>query len=187
MKSVKARMVLMGACLALGAPLVAAELTDIRNYIEYSPTLSSAGQPSKEQLALLPEAGFEQVVYIAFSNSGDAIADEDAIVKELGMDYVQIPVIWDAPTASDFYTFAGVMQRETERKTFLHCQANYRASAFSLLYRVLYEEVPLATAKADMNKIWMPNENWTDFILTVLEENEISPNCEGCEWAVAQQ
>jgi protein tyrosine phosphatase (PTP) superfamily phosphohydrolase (DUF442 family) len=186
MKLVKERIVLVGVCLAIGSPLIAAELSEIRNYIEYSPTFSSAGQPSKEQLALLPDAGFERVVYIAFSNSGNAITDEDAIVKQLGMDYVQIPVIWDAPTASDFYTFAGVMQRESERKTFLHCQANYRASAFSLLYRVLYEDVPLATAKADMDKIWTPNEIWTNLIHLVLEEHDVSPNCDGCEWKIAE-
>ena len=56
----------------------AAELSEIRNYLEYSPTFASAGQPSKEQLELLKSEGFERVVYIAFSNSRGAIADEDA-------------------------------------------------------------------------------------------------------------
>ena len=86
------------------APAFAAaqSLSDIRNYKAYSPTFSSAGQPSKEQLALLKEEGFERIAYIAFSTSRGAIVDEDAIVKELGMDYVQVPVTWDAPTMSDF-------------------------------------------------------------------------------------
>ena len=132
----------------------ASDLGEIRNYKEYSPTFSSSGQPTKEQLEAVKEAGFERVAYIAFSNSRGAIADEDAIVKELGMDYVQVPVIWDAPTAADFYAFAGALQREPDKKTLLHCQANFRASAFAFLYRVLYQEVPVAVAKADMNAIW---------------------------------
>ncbi len=164
------------------ASALSAELSEIRNYIEYSPILSSAGQPTREQLDAVKAAGFERVVYIAFSNGRNAIADEDAVVKELGMDYIQVPVIWDKPTKSDFYAFAGAMQREPDRKTLLHCAANFRASAFSFLYRVLYEDVPVAIAKADMNKIWIPNETWTNLIISVLEENGVSAQCDGCDW-----
>ena len=161
----------------------AAELADIRNYKEYSPTFSSAGQPSREQLDLVKEAGFERVAYIAFSNSRGAIADEDAVVKELGMDYVQVPVIWNAPTKADFYAFAGAMQREPDKKTLLHCVANYRASAFAFMYRVVYLGVPVAEAKADMNTIWQPNEIWRYLIFYVLAGNDISADCEGCDWS----
>ena len=166
------------------APALAAaqSLSDIRNYKAYSPTFSSAGQPSKEQLALLKEEGFERIAYIAFSNSRGAIVDEDAIVKELGMDYVQVPVTWDAPTMSDFYAFVGVMQREPDKKTLLHCQANFRASAFAFLYRVIYEDIPIADAKTDMNTIWQPNETWRNLIFEVLADNDISPDCDGCGW-----
>ena len=171
------------AALLLPGFAVAAELSEIRNYKEYSPMFSSSGQPSKEQLQAVKAAGFERVAYIAFSDSRGAIDNEDTIVKELGMDYVQVPVIWDAPTVSDFYAFAGAMQREPERKTLLHCQANYRASAFAFLYRVLYLDVPMAEAKADMNEIWTPNETWRDLIFAVLDDNDLSPDCAGCDWS----
>ena len=170
--------------LLASGPLLAAasELTEIRNYREYSPSFSSSGQPSEEQLGALMTAGFERVIYIAFSNSRGALAGEDAVVKELGMDYLHIPVIWDAPSKSDFYTFAAAMQREPGKKTLLHCAANYRASAFAFLYRVIYEDVPVARAKADMNDVWQPNETWRRLIFDVLEDNGISPQCEGCDW-----
>ena len=174
---------LVAALAVLPGLASAAELSEIRNYKEYSQTFASAGQPDKEQLQLLKDEGFERVAYIAFSNSRGAIADEDAIVKELGMDYVQIPVVWDAPTMSDFYAFAGAMQREPDRKTLLHCQANYRASAFAFLYRVLYEDIPVSVAKADMNSIWAPNDTWRQLIFDVLEDNGVAPNCEGCDWS----
>ena len=172
--------------LSLGTSSIAlsAELSEIFNYIEYSPAFSSAGQPSMEQLDDVKAAGFERVIYIAFSNGRRAISDEDAVVKELGMDYIHIPVIWDAPTKSDFYVFASAMQQEPDRKTLLHCAANFRASAFSMLYRVLHEDVSVAAAKADMNKIWQPNETWKNLIFAVLEDNGMSANCEGCDWTV---
>ncbi len=136
---------------------------------------------------MLKNAGFERIVYIAFSNSRQALSNEDVIVKELGMDYVHIPVTWDKPTTADFYAFAGAMQRDAERKTLLHCQVNYRASAFSFLYRVLYENIPVAQAKADMNTVWQPNETWRELIFEILEENGKSPHCDGCNWAIRPQ
>lgn len=176
------RFVMLATLLGCSPILNASELSDISNYREYSPTFSSSGQPTKDELELLRKKGFGRIVYIALSNSGKAIANEDVIVKELGMDYVHIPVIWDAPTAADFYTFAGVMQRNADRRTLLHCQVNYRASAFSFLYRVLYEDVPVAQAKADMNTVWQPNETWRKLIFEILEENGKSPHCDGCSW-----
>jgi protein tyrosine phosphatase (PTP) superfamily phosphohydrolase (DUF442 family) len=168
-------------------PVLSADLAEIRNYKEYSPTFSSAGQPSKEQLEDVKAAGFERVAYIAFTNSRDAIEEEDAVVKELGMDYVHVPVVWEAPTRADFYAFAGAMQREPDKKTLLHCQANYRASAFAFLYRVLYQDIAVAEAKADMNTIWQPNETWRQLIFDVLADNGVSPNCEGCSWEVDEE
>lgn len=171
-----------GASAVAGMTVNAAELSDISNFREYSPTFASSGQPSREQLQLLAEDGYERIVYIAFSNSRDAVAEEDAIVKELGMDYVHIPVIWDEPTAADFHAFAAVMQRDPDQKSLLHCQVNFRASAFSFLYRVLHEDVSVEEAKADMNSVWQPNETWRDLIFAILSENGVDPNCNGCDW-----
>lgn len=161
---------------------VAAELSDISNFRQYSALFASSGQPTKEQFELIGDAGFERIVYIAFSNSGKAIPNEDEIVKDLGMEYVHIPVIWDNPGSADFYAFADVMQRYPDKKSLLHCQVNYRASAFSFLYRVLYEGVDVATAKADMNSVWQPDETWQALIFEVLEENGSSAQCDGCNW-----
>lgn len=169
--------------LQLAGPGAAADLSEISNFRQYSPTFASSGQPDKDQLGALKAAGFERIVYIAMSDSRNALANEDVVVKELGMDYIHVPVIWDQPTTADFYAFAGAMQQQPDRKTLLHCQVNYRASAFSFLYRVLYEDVPLAEAKADMNSVWTPNETWKNFIFAILEENGHSPHCDGCDWS----
>lgn len=154
----------------------------IFNYIEYSDSFASAGQPTVEQLKEVSEEGVDQVVYLAFSDQEKSLPAEDRVVKNLGMNYLQIPVDWKAPQPREFYLFAQAMQLDPTRKTLLHCQANFRASAFALLYRVLHLQVPLADAKADMNAIWIPNSVWTNFIKTVLEENNVDPQCAGCDW-----
>jgi protein tyrosine phosphatase (PTP) superfamily phosphohydrolase (DUF442 family) len=178
---------LMAAAVHAQEPAPEASMTkleDILNYREYSPLFASAGQPTAAQLEAARDSGFERVIYIAFSNNPNALANEDQLVKALGMDYLHIPVDWNKPTARDFYTFADAMQRDTQMKTLLHCQINARATAFSFLYRVIYEGASVAEAKEDMNTVWKPNEVWRDLIFAVLEENGKSAACDTCDWSL---
>ncbi len=157
-------------------------VSEILNYRQYTPLFSSAGQPTREQIPLIKEAGYERVIYIAFNNGQTAIPEEDQLVKDLGMDYLHIAVDFNNPTIRDFNAFADAMQREPETKTLLHCQVNARATAFSFLYRVIYQDVDVAEAKADMNTVWQPNAVWRDFIFAVLEEHGKSAECASCDW-----
>ena len=161
-------------------------LADITNFRQYSATFASSGQPTKDQFSAIAENGFERIVYIAFTNNTNALPDADQVVKGLGMEYMHIPVTWDNPLPSDFYAFADSLRSDTDKKTLLHCQVNARATAFSFLYRVIYEGVDIAEAKADMNTVWQPNETWRDFIVAVLAENVMSSECEDCDWTPSQ-
>lgn len=176
----------IGAALLTLASVTSAQegqsLSEILNYRQYTPLFSSAGQPSREQLPLIKKAGYDRVIYIAFNNGRTAIPDEDQVVKDLGMDYLHIAVDFNKPTIRDFDAFADAMQREPQSKTFLHCQVNARATAFSFLYRVLYQGVDIAQAKADMNSVWQPNEVWRDFIFAVMDDRDMSAQCETCDW-----
>jgi protein tyrosine phosphatase (PTP) superfamily phosphohydrolase (DUF442 family) len=163
-------------------PAFADVLADISNYRDYSETFSSSGQPTQGQLAVVKSEGFERVIYLAFTTSETALAKEDEIVKELGMEYVHVPVVWEEPTASDFYTFVSLMQQEPDKKSLLHCQVNFRASSFSFLYRVLYLDVPMDDAKADLDTVWQPDEIWQELIFSILQENGKSPHCDFCTW-----
>jgi protein tyrosine phosphatase (PTP) superfamily phosphohydrolase (DUF442 family) len=158
------------------------DLSEIINFREYSDLLSSSGQPNAEQFKAVRNAGFERVVFLAFTDHEHSLRHEDRIVKDLGMEYAQIPIDWGAPRKSDFYMFAGLMQRAPKSKTLVHCQVNFRASAFSFLYRVLYEDIPIAAAKEDMNSVWVPDDSWRELIFDVLEDNGISPDCDNCLW-----
>lgn len=157
-------------------------LAEITNFRQYSDSFASSGQPTREQFQTIAENGFERIVYIAFTNNQNALADADLVVKGLGMEYMQVPVDFNNPLPDEFYSFADSMQRNTGKKTLLHCQVNARATAFSFLYRVIYEDVPVAEAKADMNTVWQPNAVWRDFIFEVMAQNNRSPECEDCDW-----
>ncbi len=166
----------------LASSASAAGLDDLVNYREYSDTLSSSGQPTAEQLERVREAGFERVVYQAFTDHHTTQEQQDRQVKDLGMEYVNIPVDWEAPTVGDFALFAGALQGADPKKTLVHCQVNFRASSFSFLYRVLYQDVPMDVAKQDLDSVWVPDDTWREWIFAVLEANGTSPDCDACLW-----
>ncbi len=167
---------------ASARPSASSALGEVMNYREYTSDFASAGQPTREQFSAIKDSGYERVINIAFSNIGTGIPEEDQIVKGLGMDYLQIPVDFANPTIRDFNAFADAMRREPEMKTLLHCQVNARATAFSFLYRVIYQDAPVSIAKASMNSVWQPNAVWRDFIFEVLEANGKSHDCDDCDW-----
>ena len=173
---------LLSLCLLAAPALAEPDLSELTNYRAYSPMLSSSGQPSAEQLEAVRDAGFERVVFLALTDSEGSIENEDTIVKQLGMEFVHIPVIWDSPSPDDVALFLALMSGAPEKKTLVHCQVNYRASAFSFLYRVLHEDVPVDEAKDDLDSVWTPNETWQQLIFDVLEANGVSPDCDTCLW-----
>ena len=141
------------------------------NRIEYSPSLTASGQPTAEALGLAARSGYSRVIFLAFTNHQNALEHEDVIVKALDMEFIHIPVQWDAPSLADFNAFAAAMKVPTQQRTLLHCEVNFRASVFGFLYQVIYEAVPIDEAIAMMHAIWIPNEVWEDFIVQVLRVN----------------
>lgn len=164
---------------------VASELEAISKFRQYNDSFASAGQPTSEQLSVLQAHGFNRIVYIAFSDHKLSIADEDRQVKNLGMEYLHIPVDWESPSASEFYGVSDYLQRNKPSKTLLHCQVNLRATAFSFLHRVIHDEISVTQAKADMNTVWQPNTVWRDFIFQILAEHGIDPQLDDCDWTPA--
>ena len=112
----------------------------------------------------------------------NAVSNEDRLVIDHGMQFIYIPVEWNSPRKKDFYLFTNIMLNQPKVRTLLHCQANYRASVFSFLHRVINENINILEAKLTLNKIWKPNKVWKNFIFDILNENNISPFCKGCKW-----
>ncbi len=144
--------------LSLLAPLVRAEAEapdpdNIYNYHRISDVLSTAGQVFPVQVPKLSSEKFELVINLATADP-KRNGEESFHVTGAGMSYVQIPVVWDNPTNADLELFFAVMDARAGRKTLVHCFANYRASAFTYLYRVLREGVAEEVARADLLAIW---------------------------------
>jgi protein tyrosine phosphatase (PTP) superfamily phosphohydrolase (DUF442 family) len=142
-----------------------AALDGIYNVRVAGPNLATSGQPDEAELAAIAAAGYTVVINIALHDDPRyALPDETASVKALGLEYVHIPVKFDAPTERDLLEFFAAMERYRNQRVWVHCAANKRVSAFMGLYWHLRERQPRAQAFALMASVWEPNEVWSKFI-----------------------
>jgi uncharacterized protein (TIGR01244 family) len=139
-------------------------LTDIYNFIPVTESIATSGQPTEAQMSEIATAGFRAVVNLALGKSENALADEAATVRALGMAYHHIPVIWEAPQLTDFEQFCVLMDSLAGQKLFIHCVANYRVSMFIALYAEKCWGWTRAQADAHIRRIWEPDEVWAKFI-----------------------
>jgi protein tyrosine phosphatase (PTP) superfamily phosphohydrolase (DUF442 family) len=143
-------------------------MEDIYNFIKISDTIATSGQPTQEQFSGIKEAGYQVIVNLALPESPNALKDEKQIVESQGMQYVHIPVVWENPTLENVTEFFCVMEANADKQLFVHCAANMRVSAFIYLYRRLHQGISDEDAKKDLQKIWIPNEIWQNFIEQVI-------------------
>ena len=141
-------------------------MKDIYNYWFYHEKLSSSGMPTADQMKEIAGAGVTVVINLALKTSQGALANEDTLVESLGMKYIHIPVEWSDPIRQNLDDFFNAMDAHKEDKVFVHCQANYRASSFIMLYRVLRLGWKKEQAIPVMEKMWNPEDfpAWQKFL-----------------------
>ena len=129
-------------------------MNEIYNYLFYNENLSSSGMPSLEQLELFSAAKIELVINLAPHDVENAIPDEQKAVESLGMGYINIPVNWSTPARDGLNLFMDAMDANRGKKIHVHCEANFRASAFIAIYRILRLGWKEENAFEVMHKIW---------------------------------
>jgi protein tyrosine phosphatase (PTP) superfamily phosphohydrolase (DUF442 family) len=138
---------------------------EIRNFRQVTPALATSGQPSESQLAAIAQSGYDVIVNLALHDDPRySLPDEAASVASLGIEYVHIPVKFDAPTESDLDQFIAVMKRVEHRRVWIHCASNLRVPTFLGLYWNLQLGWPVDRAFALMESLWQPNQIWSQFI-----------------------
>ena len=138
-------------------------LTAIRNFRRIDDQIATGGQPTEAQLRDIAAAGFQSVINLALATSTDALADEPASVRALGLDHLHIPVDFQVPTAEDYARFATAMHEWRGRDVFVHCAANYRVSVFMAIYRVTELGWRREAALAAVRDVWEPDAVWAAF------------------------
>lgn len=138
----------------------------ILNYRQAGERVLTGGMPTEQQLRAAADEGVRAVINLAPHDVRNALADEAGLVAGLGMRYVHIPVAWDNPTASDFAAFEQAMRERGDDKTLIHCQANFRVTAFYSLFALKHLGWSLPQAEAFRGSVWAGSDYplWERFI-----------------------
>ncbi|MGA7193698.1 MAG: protein tyrosine phosphatase family protein [Anaerolineales bacterium] len=136
------------------------------NFLQINETLSTSGMPKPDQIKDIATSGVKFVINLATSKSEDWIPNEAELVTNSGMNYLSIPVDWENPTRKNLDDFMNAMDKYRNERVHVHCQANFRASAFVSLYQVLHLNLDKEIAFQNISKIWKPDEYpvWKKFI-----------------------
>ncbi|MCC0175666.1 protein tyrosine phosphatase family protein [Waterburya agarophytonicola K14] len=139
-------------------------MKSIQDYYQINENIATSGQPTPEQFPWIKDAGYRVIVNLAMSCSTNALANEGAIVTDLGLVYIQIPVVWENPTLDDVKLFFQTMRAFQERKVWVHCAKNMRVSCFIYFWQKYVLRLSEAEARYPMNQIWQPTGVWQQLI-----------------------
>lgn len=163
-------LVAAGSLLLLFAGLAVAQSDPhagpVMNYHRIDDRLVTGGHLVDGGTAALQEQG----VKVAIDLRDEPPSGEKERYAEQGIEWINIPVEWRDPKKADFDRFSEVMSEHQDDHVLVQCQANYRASAMTYLYRVVVEKVPEEEAAADMNAVWDPDDydTWRAYISEIL-------------------
>src|ERR1043165_7734203 len=131
-----ASMVPILSLILFASPLFAQQdLPPIRNFLRINDQFCTGGQPRLEHLQQLKNDGVKAIINLRPTGEHRA-AEEEAKAKELGLRYINIPVVYAEPKDADVDEFLKVTDDPANRPAFIHCTAAIRVVAFWLIRRV---------------------------------------------------
>ncbi len=126
--------------------------------------LATSGQPSSDELALIAQAAFKVVINLALTDASNVLVGEDRRVLELGMDYINLPMLFDRPSYMQALRVLDTLKSLHHQKVWLHCALNMRVSSLMYIFRVHHLMMDEVDAKVFLDQIWTPNVEWSDII-----------------------
>jgi protein tyrosine phosphatase (PTP) superfamily phosphohydrolase (DUF442 family) len=126
--------------------------------------LTTSGQPSFDELNLIANAGFKIVINLALTDASNVLVGEDRRVLELGMDYSNLPLLFDRPSYSQALRILDLLKSLQHQKIWLHCAKNMRVSSLIYIHRIHHLMIEEPEAKVLLNQIWTPNAEWSEII-----------------------
>ena len=111
-------------------------LSGITNACQATPTLITGGQPSAEQLAAFKRSGGAVVLDIRDPMEARPFS-EPATSKELGLEYVNIPVVSGEMTEQAIDGIREVLRVNKEKQVLFHCASANRVGGALVAYFML--------------------------------------------------
>lgn len=101
--------------------------------------VATAGQPEKEHLERLADAGYKTVVDLRTVEEPPRADEWEMVVRRTGMEYLNTPVGHMDIDDETFDRFRGLMQDPGHRPTLVHCASANRVGALLIPFLILDE------------------------------------------------
>ena len=135
-----------------GSAIAQQEAPPIRNFLRVNEQFCTGGQPRVEQLTKLKADGITTIINLRPAGEHRA-AEEEAMAKELGLRYFNIPVVFADPKNEQVDEFLKITDDEKNRPAFIHCAGAIRVGAFWMIRRVLRDGWTIEAAEEEAKKI----------------------------------
>jgi uncharacterized protein (TIGR01244 family) len=133
------------------------ELTGIPHFLKLTDQVWTGGQPWPEHFPKLKDAGIKVIINLRPHAEYEG-QREEAKVKELGINYFNIPVDFRAPDELDADDFLKLTDEQLKNgPVFIHCAVGTRVGAFWMIRRVVRDGWEYDKALEEANRIGLNN------------------------------
>jgi uncharacterized protein (TIGR01244 family) len=116
------------------------ERPGITNYTKVDAVVACGGATETSALAGLKADGFKTIINLRQpTEQGANIEQNAAAAKELGLNYVNIPVNGQAPDPKTVDQFLETIANKANQPAYIHCASASRVGAYWLVKRVLQD------------------------------------------------
>jgi uncharacterized protein (TIGR01244 family) len=114
------------------------------NEAEPLPGITSAGQPTQEQLTALADEGFAAVIDLRGEDEDRGFDEQDA-VESLGMRYISLPITSPDTVNYDNAAVLDALLSDIDGPVLIHCASGSRVGALLSLRQRLHGDTPEAS------------------------------------------
>lgn len=149
-------------------------VSGVANACQILPTVISGGQPTAEQLKALKAAGGEIVLDLRDPMEPRPV-DEGALVRELGMEYVNIPVRAGSLDDATLERILAALRRAGNRTVFFHCGSGSRVGGALIPYFILDQGMEEQDAVDQAMRVGLRSAEYLEWGLDYARRNQNSP------------
>jgi uncharacterized protein (TIGR01244 family) len=149
------------------------ERPGITNYTKVDAVVACGGATETSALAGLKADGFKTIINLRQpTEQGANIEQNAAAAKELGLNYVNIPVNGQAPDPKAVDQFLATIANKANQPAFVHCASASRVGALWMVKRVLQDGWPVDKATEEAKLIGLRSAPLEQFALKYIEEHK---------------
>ncbi len=149
-------------------------VSGVANACQILPNVVTGGQPTADQLKALKEAGGEIVLDLRDPMEPRPV-NEAALVRELGMEYINIPVRAGSLDDTTLEQILAVLRRAGERTVFFHCGSGSRVGGALIPFFILDQGMEEQDAVDQAMRVGLRSAEYMEWGLEYARRNQNSP------------